>query len=650
MFESSSEVLRTPRERIGRWQIDAAANELTAGEDKRRLTPKAMQVLQLLMGSRGQVVTRGRLIDHAAVSDEGLSRIINEIREALGDEARNPTFIETIPRRGYRLRDEQVRPAAPRWRRAVLSVVALAALAWVVWMVLRPSQVATATLSQPTRLTAFSGAAVAPAIDGDHVWYVRRGPSREDPSLQRLNLETLEIEARSESAQALASLGDRLAWLDEYEGRCRLNAVAGGQSRNAECAAADGSLDWAPDGSAVAFELPGGALGLLSTAAGSVRHITQPPAGFLDLDPRFDGRGERLSFVRTDRVVGELHVMHLEDNAVDLITSDNQMVFDHAWVDHRHIVMSSDRSGMRRLWLLNIDDGNWQDLGHPGAMGLDYRAPDLVFEQPSFRADIELWDGRESRPVVASERYDNHPRLAPDGRTLAFVSTRSETGGIWVCGPEGEDPRRLQSLDSGRLTRPYWRDRDLMYIVFDRRGSHAWISDLDGNRREMIGPELAPREVAAAVDGRIYFLGSDEAGPALFEWVNAGGREEARVLVRGGFQRLEIDGDGGVYLSRTGGKQILRFDHSARLETVAKDSDALHWTVAGETLYFRSSDGLMRQNLRTGDRQAVSAPIPNTVGLGLSASPDGQRLYVARFRSVQVDLMHSRLALDSAGE
>lgn len=93
--------------RLGTWIVDPAANRIRRGEDEARLEPKVMCVLLLLAERQGQVVSRSDLEERAwprmLVSDEAVTNTLIKLRKALGDDARNPTFIETIAKSGYRL-------------------------------------------------------------------------------------------------------------------------------------------------------------------------------------------------------------------------------------------------------------------------------------------------------------------------------------------------------------------------------------------------------------------------------------------------------------------------------------------------------------------------------------------------------------------
>ena len=71
------------------------------------LPPKAMEVLLCLASSPGMLVTRDTLIDDVwgagHGSQEALSHAVGEIRHALDDHPDNPEFLQTLPKRGYRL-------------------------------------------------------------------------------------------------------------------------------------------------------------------------------------------------------------------------------------------------------------------------------------------------------------------------------------------------------------------------------------------------------------------------------------------------------------------------------------------------------------------------------------------------------------------
>src|SRR5215475_1797733 len=94
--------------RFGEFEIDTAAGELRKSGQLVSLPPQPFRVLALLVRRAGQPVTREEIReeiwgDQTVVDFErGLNFAINKIRSALGDSADSPTYIQTLPRRGYR--------------------------------------------------------------------------------------------------------------------------------------------------------------------------------------------------------------------------------------------------------------------------------------------------------------------------------------------------------------------------------------------------------------------------------------------------------------------------------------------------------------------------------------------------------------------
>jgi DNA-binding winged helix-turn-helix (wHTH) protein len=117
------------RHRIGGWEFSAATGELRRRTDVRRLEPRAARALELLCEANGEVVSHEQLIAGVwggrSLSDNSVAVVIGQLRRALDDDAREPRLIETIPKRGYRLR---VEPDAevPTIRRESVLVVAAA--------------------------------------------------------------------------------------------------------------------------------------------------------------------------------------------------------------------------------------------------------------------------------------------------------------------------------------------------------------------------------------------------------------------------------------------------------------------------------------------------------------------------------------------
>src|SRR5215468_2625231 len=104
-FRSSHALLR-----FGAFELDPHAGELRKEGTRIRLQEQPLQVLQILLEQPGRVVTREELQNRIWPSetfvdfDHGINNAIKRLREALGDTAETPLYIETLPRRGYRFK------------------------------------------------------------------------------------------------------------------------------------------------------------------------------------------------------------------------------------------------------------------------------------------------------------------------------------------------------------------------------------------------------------------------------------------------------------------------------------------------------------------------------------------------------------------
>ncbi|MEL7296604.1 MAG: winged helix-turn-helix domain-containing protein [Pseudomonadota bacterium] len=103
---------------IGDWTVFPMEGRIQDGDVERRLQPKSMDVLVALAKANGQVVSRDSLLSDIwsgrAMTDEPLTRCIGELRKALNDSKAQPRYIQTIPKRGYRLMAEIIPSSEPK--------------------------------------------------------------------------------------------------------------------------------------------------------------------------------------------------------------------------------------------------------------------------------------------------------------------------------------------------------------------------------------------------------------------------------------------------------------------------------------------------------------------------------------------------------
>jgi len=105
--------------RFGAFELDGGAGELRKEGARIRLQKQPLQILQILLEQPGKIIPREELQRRLWPSetfvdfDHGINNAIKRLREALGDTAETPRYIETVPRRGYRFIGTVNVPAEP---------------------------------------------------------------------------------------------------------------------------------------------------------------------------------------------------------------------------------------------------------------------------------------------------------------------------------------------------------------------------------------------------------------------------------------------------------------------------------------------------------------------------------------------------------
>ncbi len=167
----------------GRWQVggvvvDFSSGEMGRGGEALRLTPKATEILHYLMMRQGRVVTKEEIMTavwpDSFVSDDSVWRSISELRASFGDDPEDPTVVETLPRRGYRLIAEVKELGAATAEPSPLDAVvpprrripAIRVFVWLTTMGLLASAVALATGGGGASPDAKWGATGEPFFDG----------------------------------------------------------------------------------------------------------------------------------------------------------------------------------------------------------------------------------------------------------------------------------------------------------------------------------------------------------------------------------------------------------------------------------------------------------------------------------------------------
>src|SRR5581483_2131795 len=98
---------RTRPLRIGDWLVDPSTDTISQGQETQKLEPRTMRLLMLLAQSEGEVISAERMLAEVwpgvVVSSGSVYQAVSRLRRLLRDTDPAPTYIATVPRKGYRL-------------------------------------------------------------------------------------------------------------------------------------------------------------------------------------------------------------------------------------------------------------------------------------------------------------------------------------------------------------------------------------------------------------------------------------------------------------------------------------------------------------------------------------------------------------------
>ncbi|HSB18007.1 MAG TPA: winged helix-turn-helix domain-containing protein [Bryobacteraceae bacterium] len=686
---------------FGLFEVDLVAGELRKRGRAVKLQGQPFQILAMLLRRPGEVVSREELQQALWPSgtfvefEHGVNTAIRKIREALGDSADNPRFIETVPRKGYRFIApvNGTHPAQQPARRLVvmwvLAAVAAAALAGAVWLSLsRSDQPAPSPLVVP--LTTYPGSESQPSFspDGSQVVFVWDGGGKADAAGIYVKVIGTDVPVPLAAGDAFApAWSPDGRWIvfartlpgSETKLQVLLIPATGGPERKLAEIEARGNataelwcqFSWDPTAKWIAVpDKPNDneptAVFLLSAVTGEKRRLTSPPAGLAGDDlPAFSPDGRALLFVRA---VSESHIrdLYLIELSRDFrpsgepvrLTFENRFVGKPAWMpDGRSILFPAGSAHNPSFWRLALNRLPWRPskLERMAFAGFGVISPAISRKDSLaygvWPKDTDIWrlelddTGRAAKPatkLIVSTRIDHTPQYSPDGRRIAFGSDRSGNHEIWVSNSDGLNPMKLTSFDGPYVADPQWSP-DGRFIAFGAAGeqSSVYVISSDGG---------VPRRVVAgwtggwSRDGKWIYFSSDLKGNHELWKAPVNGGNPVQVTRSGGTGGLESPDGRFQYYEKTanGVTSLWKAPVEGGEEVQILDSlSDQYFVVAERGIYFFSSEGKRIQLYSFATRKVETvAELPKfNWAWGLSVSPDGRQLLYSLPEEHGSDLM-----------
>lgn len=624
------------------------------------------------------------------VTAESASAVQSPLQPDAGSDGIPLPTLATLEKRNERLRTE-VKSYPRKTAVAVAAFVLVAGIAAGLYWLTRQAPLRRAE-PKIVPFTSFPGHEGEPAFspDGNRIAFFWRGPNDDnaDIYIKQPGAEgvlRLTTDPAEDVGPDWSPDGRHIAFLrrsDTGSGIYLAPALGGGERKLAEVFKGTGLLisvnrpptqnpDWAPDGRLLAIVDKSSpsepfSIFLLEVETGEKRPLTRPPAtAYGDTSPAFSPDGKLLAFVRVPGIgVADVYVMPATGGEPRRLTFGNQPVGRVTWTaNSREIVFDTGPLvGRGSLWRVAVSGGNPEQIVAAGQMTIDPAiAPvseRLAWAQSLYDTNIwrlELTGAKRDRRSVAREfisstQLDNWPEYSPDGRRILFMSVRSGSPEIWVCGPEGENPVQLTNLNTHTGT-PHWSS-DSRNIVFDSRpdgNSDIYVVSVEGGKPRRLTTDPAEDFCGSwSRDGQWIWFGSARSGSLQIWKMPAHGGEAVQMTKQGGFEGFESPD--GKYFYYTKGRNtfdLWRIPVAGGEETPVLEHNKSRllraWKVVNEGIYFAAAESPTHLMIKffdfaTGKLMPV-APVEKPFSLGLSISPDGRWLIYAQVDHTGRDIM-----------
>jgi eukaryotic-like serine/threonine-protein kinase len=645
------------RVRFGIFEADLNAGQLRKNGRVVRLQEQPFRVLAALLDRPGDIVTRDELrerlwpTDSFGDFDQGLNTAINKLRDALGDSATAPRFVETLPRRGYRFVYKIELPAAapgadptapepepernPKYRRwVVLLAITAACVSVAIWFArgshrtLPPVRHFTIRAVAPIALMAdIRSLAISPngrhiaAVEADKRSVLIRDLDREQPRNLEGTEGALTVFWSPDSTMIGFAVGGTLNKVPVRGGPviriCEIRSYISGAA-------------WSPDGLSVVFTAGSpSALYIVASTGGTPKLLVSPqipddavqraPFGWIS-NPYFlpagdGGQTVLLAYLGGGTGSGDNAVLMMRD-----LKSGRQAVLgpgnnpSYSPTGHLLFRLGSD------LWARPFSLDRRQFTGDAVRIARNATDPSVAADGTLVYRDAVMsqltWiDRRGQRVGTVGPPADalHYPAVSPDGRLVAVETAENNHVDVWIYDVERGARVRLTSHPATEIL-PVWSPdgKEVAYGSYRAGNTDIFIRRADAVADEMPVATAPQNERVSdwSRDGQriLYSVLAAKTGDDLwFLRRNAAGKWEPHAFLQSAATercpKLSPNGRFVAYLSDESGRDELyvrEFQPAGRKWPVSTTgASQVRWSANGRELYYVEAGTLMAVSVAT---------------------------------------------------
>ena len=587
--------------------------------------------------------------------------------------------------------------SVPR-RRRIIAACGIAAVAIILigtgWFFVNRSHSTKEAPLTVTPLITYPGALGSPTFspDGNDIAFSWNGEKRDNTDIYRAMIglgrpHRLTFHSAPDLGPAWSPDGRLIAFCrflgENKRGIFVVPALGGTEQKVTDFFAPSMILAWSPDsrwlvisdrnGPAQPNPFQSYGLHLLLVATGEKRNLTSPPrARFGDRNASFSPDGRSLAFARIlDFNRSEIYRLSLSDEMLPIgeperLVYEDKLIYGVLWTpDGKDILYSSgnylsSESFLRRIKIAEGKRGaayqtSRESFGE-GARTFAISANGHRLAYSRYSQEIHIYrfelPGKSStvkdpERYITSKRSEYAPDYSPDGRFIAFASTRSGNEEIWICNADGSNPWQLTSMNGPQTCNPRWSP-DSQTIVFDSRKSGSCdvysVSANGGSPKQLTSDPNYDGTPSWSRDGKwIFFLSNRTGRQEIFKMPAEGG-EAIQVTRNGGYFALESPDGKKIFYSKiieghSSLWQVGAADGVERQIHLGPMSYGSDFIVLEDGIYLTKTDGSLDFVNFASGKSTTIARFKGRFAMGLTISPDHRWILCNRWEPISSDIM-----------
>lgn len=638
--------------KMGPFEVFPDRNLLVQNEQEEKVAPKAMEVLMALIRRYPDTVSRKNII--ATVwgdqpgADQLLSRVMANLRGHLNDTIRNPLYIETVAKKGYRIvaqveaettAEVKKSKIPPYWFTfitciiASIVVVVSAYLTWSMWS--QPSQ--TGYLVQRSPFESSIQNESGPSLDPNSQFVVFSRFDQQSSNLfirrlsQNLASELVHSRQSNEFSPAVSPKGDEVAYFSVNSSDCTINVIdliSRTSRKVVDCGTEINNwitLQWSKDGKYLLSSRINPNSQLFEVveyrvADGFVARTIEPESKRQSYSkPSYSPNEAQVVFAAYDTLDRSwlLNIKQWNGSIKTLFKTSHHIV-DIKWLGNRiyySVLNSAKASG---VWYFEPETGESVQLTSTNTRFFDVSNDQKLLMTSEGASTINVWQYQldselltEKTRITANRQFNHSPKRSPKGSQVSYVSNRTGNVNLWLTPAGEQSAKMISSFTNGNIIDHSWASNGqslLLSHIDNNQYSVYSINAALGTASELGDPDTDKKFAVWLADQQRIAWNEKIDGQwqlVIFDSKTNTGQSIAQLAVA----QLLPGGKDEVLYVKEGGHELLRHNVVTNEVTTLKLSDSerfdeRQWTVVAPFVYLlaheREDTFLLKKRLYDG--------------------------------------------------